>query len=121
MEIFDRRTAHRSDLNVEANVSEDRQQWVRVHVLDISCGGLRFMADREFIIGDNLWFDLYVTSAKRNLTLKVRGEILDELGGQDVMHIYRVEFKEISNEDRINLDELVNYIHNHVEMMLCYR
>jgi len=121
MDIFDRRTAQRSDLNIVACVSEDLEHWVDVHVSDISCGGLRFKTVMRFEIGDILWFDLYITCAMRDLKLQVKGEVIGQLGDHDDMHIYRVEFKEISNADRINLDELVNYIQNHFEMMVCFR
>ena len=121
MEDFDRRTAQRKDLNVVAKVSKNSQEWVDAHVADISCGGLRFQIDRQFTIGDILRFDLYITNVMRDIKLKVKGEVIGELGVKDGMHAYRVEFKEISDEDRINLDELIKYIHNHIDKMVGFK
>jgi len=87
------------------------ERWSDAYVLDIAAGGLLFLTDTSYKMGELLWFDLQIDpmtpGISQKIIMKVKGEIIGDRGVRDGKRSYSVRFAEISNEDRIRIDELV--------------
>ena len=105
--------------SVTASISKDGSaQWHDASVLDIAAGGLLFLTDSSYDKGDSLRFDLSIDPMAPGISqiiqMKVAGTITDDRGIRDGKRAYSVKFTEISNKDRIRIDELVrmtNYMY----------
>jgi len=89
----------------------DTEEWTEVKVPDLAAGGLLFLTDLTFEKGDELWFDLEIDPMTPGIygkiRMKAKGEIRGDRGIRDEKHAYSVEFLEISETDKIRLDELI--------------
>jgi len=90
---------------------DDAQQRNDVVVLDIAAGGLLFLTDVPYETGDLLRFDLHIDpmapGISRKIRMKAKGEVTGDRGVRGGKHAFSVKFTEISNEDRIRIDELI--------------
>jgi hypothetical protein len=90
---------------------DDTEQWVDVQVPNIAAGGLLFLTDIAFELGDVLWFDLQIDPIMPGISgkihMRVKGEIKGDRGMDKGLRSLSVAFTEISKSDRIRLDELV--------------
>ena len=98
--------------SVTSKVSkDDTQQWSDAPVLDIAAGGLLFLTDQPYKIGDLLRFDLYIDpmapGISRTIKMTAKGEITGNRGVRDGKTALSVKFTEISKSDRIRIDELI--------------
>jgi len=100
-------------VNAKICTNEGFGQWADVQVLNIAAGGLLFLTDLTFEKGDKIRFDLLIDpltpGVPMKIPMKVVGEIRDDRGTKSGMRSYSIEFTEISNNDRIRLDELVRH------------
>jgi hypothetical protein len=99
--------------SVTAKVNEDKEagEWADALVLDLAAGGLLFLTHSSYEPGNKLWFDMQIDPMAPGIGGKipmiVRGEIRGDRGMRNGMHAFSVAFTEISQSDRIRLDELV--------------
>ena len=99
--------------SVVAKTSKDKdaETWIDVLVPDVAAGGLLFLADVEYIIGDELWFELRIDpmtpGVYGTIRMVVRGAVRGDRGMRNEKHAYSVVFTEISDGDKIRLDELI--------------
>ena len=98
--------------SVSALVSNvDAQQWSEALVQNIAAGGLLFLTDISYEVGDLLLFDLQIDPMTpgicRKIPMKATGEIVSDRGIKDGKHAFSVKFTDISKEDRIRIDELI--------------
>ena len=93
------------DFCSDAKVSLDGDIWHSAEVYDISAGGLKFLTNVLFDIGEDLWFDLEVPEflAQRE-EIKVKGTICRQ-SDEDGKFLYGVAFSQISPDLQIHLDE----------------
>ena len=96
---------------------DDTELWDEVPVLDIAAGGILFLSDTPYVIGDKLWFSLKIDpmapGIPRKISIKVKGKIVGDRGIRDGKHTFSVKFTEISSCDRIRIDELVRMTSSH--------
>ena len=99
--------------SVNAKVSKDRdaERWLPVEVPNIAAGGLLFLTDMVFNVGDELWVDMMIDPLTPGITGKipmmVQGDITVDRGLVKGLHAYAVRFTVISHSERIRLDELI--------------
>ena len=89
----------------------DAEHWFDVRIPNIAAGGMLFLAEGQYDVGEELWFDMQIDPMTPGITtkipMKVKGEIKSYRGEKDGLHSFSVEFTEILKSDRIRLDELV--------------
>ena len=95
-----------------ARKDADGEKWFDVRIPNIAAGGLLFTTDLTFEVGDVLYYDMKIDPLTPGITttipMKVKGIIRGNRGqDRDGLNSYSVEFLEISNNDRIRLDELI--------------
>ena len=97
---------------ITAQSSNDNEEWTDVKVPNISASGLLFLSNQAFNNGDIVWFKLVIDPllVTPSITCKITasGVVKSVRGEQDGMQLYAVQFKEISQSDQIQLDELVH-------------
>ena len=98
--------------SVEAKVSRDKETWTEVQVPDISAGGLQYLSDQAFTEGETVWFDLSINPLMREVPdmvyVEAKGLVKRVIGANNKVRTYGVEFTEISENERIRLDVLIN-------------
>jgi len=100
---------------VNAIVSGDKNDGagkrVGARVQDIAAGGLLFLTDEPFEVGEELWLELdidpMIPGIYGRIHMEAKGEIRGDRGIRDGRYAYSVEFTEITNENRTRLDELI--------------
>jgi len=108
--------------SVGARISKDSdvKQWFDVRVIDIAANGLLFLTDIMWNVGDMLWFELFIDPIMpgiyEKIQMKVKARIVGDRGIQDSMSAYGVEFAEISEADKIRLDELIRLTNPRTKM-----
>ncbi|MCL2539467.1 MAG: PilZ domain-containing protein [Oscillospiraceae bacterium] len=99
--------------NVRASISEDSEEWFDVQVPDISAGGLQFVTERKYEPSDKLRIKLYIDplmSGSTNPFLVDAALIIRRLrAAPSGRNSYSSEFTEMSNEDKVRLDILINW------------
>jgi len=93
------------DFCSDAKVSLDGDIWHDAQVFDISAGGLKFLTNVLFDIGEEIWFDLEIPEflSKRE-EIKVKGSVCRQ-DNEDGKFLYGVAFSHISPDLQIHLDE----------------
>jgi hypothetical protein len=102
--------ARTDNFSVDAKISANKKEWFRVQVPNIAAGGLLFITDRQYQLGDLLYFDLRIDPRITiiiPISFNIRGEIKHDRGVEAGKHTYAVTFTEITPNDQIRLDELV--------------
>ena len=97
---------------VSAKVAKDESagKWSVVKVSEISAGGLLFHTDTAYQIGDQLWFHLHIDPMIPGIyefEMKVKGEMKHRREHPNGVLDFGVAFVKISDDQRIELDELV--------------
>ena len=101
------RRAYKRDLDFcsDAKVSLDGETWHDAQVFDISAGGLKFLTNILFDIGEDLWFDLEIPEfLSKHQEIKLKGTICRQTN-EDDKFMYGVAFSDITPELQISLDE----------------
>ena len=85
---------------MEAKISEDKETWSDVELLDVSVGGLAFKTDKIYNPKDALWLDVYInpkmlTVSDIHINAKGRVTGIRDIGGS---HAASVEFTEIPQD-----------------------
>jgi len=110
--VNNRRLSQRTNMwNVIAKASEDKKQWISVVIPNISVGGVSFATDKDYEIGDRLWFDLDIDPilpSIQKFKLVVQCEIKNarELDGGIIN--YGTIYCDISNINNARLAELID-------------
>jgi len=90
---------------------ENAGQWFDVLVPDVSSGGLLFLTDLEFMKDDALSFDLQIDPMTPGIygiiRMKAKGAVRGDRGVRNGKRAFSVEFTEMSETDKIRLDELI--------------
>ena len=98
--------------SVEAKVSLDQETWTEVQVPDISAGGLQFLSHDTISEGQSVWFDLSINPLMREVPdmvyVEAKGVVKRAIGANNRVRTYGVEFTEITENERIRLDVLIN-------------
>ena len=106
MESTNRRAYKRDDhFRSEARVSLDGEVWHNGVVYDISAGGLKFMTNIIFDVGEHLWFDLAIPEFLSKHEIKLQGIIRRQEPDEDNRFVYGVSFKDLSADVQISIDE----------------
>ena len=93
------------DFCSDAKVSLDGEIWHDAQVYDISAGGLKFLTNVMFDIGEDLWFDLEIPEfLSHREEIKVKGTICRQ-ANEEGKFLYGVAFTKITPELQIHLDE----------------
>lgn len=87
----------------KALVSENGRIWAHCDVSDLSAGGLKFSGGKCFAIGQNIFFRLVIYSGYSEFTIALSAQIVH---GREMQ--YGVKFLDITKDQRIQLDEIVN-------------
>ena len=99
------------DMVVTAKVSEDAKNWFSASVPNIAAAGLLFLSEKAYKEGDLLWLDLDVNPRLPEMIehfhVKTKALVKNVRKEQDKMNSYGVVFTEISENDRIRLDEMI--------------
>ncbi|MCL2548650.1 MAG: PilZ domain-containing protein [Symbiobacteriaceae bacterium] len=94
-----------------AKISEDKEQWSQVQVIDISAGGLLFHTEDEFEPGTVLWFDLFIDpkmpEIPERIHMEVRARVSSVRQQFEEVNAVGVVFIQISLGDQVRLDELI--------------
>jgi len=94
-------------------VSKDSKEWFEVQVPDISAGGLQLVTDRVFEPDEILCIDLNIdplmSGNPNNFVLKAKLIVKRLISSRADSHTYSAAFSDISNEDKVRLDILVNW------------
>ena len=99
--------------SIVAKVCRDEYtgKWVDVKIPNVAAGGLLFLTEATFEVGETLCFDLLIDPMTPGISgkipMKAKGVVRGDRGMRDGLHAYSVEFTEISKSNRIRLDELV--------------
>ena len=99
--------------SVTAKTSKDKDsyQWSEAQVLDLAAGGLLFLTKMPYEVGDEIWFDLLIDPMTPGfhgtIPMQVKGKIKGDRGTKENMRAFSVAFTEITQSDRIRLDEMV--------------
>jgi len=81
-----------------------------IEILNISRGGLRFKSNEEFEKNDVLWFDLRSTDAHTDLSLSIRGKVVNLYGKNETdSYEYGVKFFHILHWYEMNC--IHNFVH----------
>ena len=88
----------------DTKVSLDGNIWHDVLVYDISAGGLSFLSNIIFDLGEVLWFDLTIPEFLSQNVMKLKGEI-SRIEHEGSRFLYGVAFMDISDDVRIGIDE----------------
>jgi len=98
---------------ISAKIGDDRDaaQWREIKVLDMAAGGMLILTDTPCVIGDEKWFDLLIDpmtpGVRGKIPMMIKGEIKGDRGSRDGLSSFSVAFTDISQSDRIRLDELI--------------
>ena len=110
------RTHQRTDLIINAEVSEDLKNWYAVKSNNISSGGINFSSDKVFNPGTIVTLQISVHCIARELKLHVKARILQNVHNyEETERVYRAEFTNISSKDGTDLDELIQYSENAID------
>ena len=99
--------------SITAKVSRenDSENWFDVKVPNIAAGGALVVTETLFEIGEVIQIDMEIDPVapgfSRKIPIKTKSVVRGDRGTKEGKHIYSVEFKGISNNDRTRLDELV--------------
>ena len=101
--------------SVVAKTSKDGdaepEQWTSVQVPDLAAGGILFLTDITYEKGDSMWFDLQIDpmtpGVYGTIKIKTKGEIKAVRGKREELNAYAVAFLDMTDSDKIRLDELV--------------
>lgn len=83
-------------------LSNDKKSWEGCEVCDLSAGGLKFIGNRHFSIGQFIYVDLTVFSGCSEFRMVLTAQIVH---GVDLE--YGVKFLDISKQHIIQIDEIV--------------
>ena len=90
---------------------ENSNRWSEISVQDIAAGGLLFLAEETYDIGEvviiDMLIDPIVPGVPWTIPMKVTGEVRGDRGMRDGMRAYSVRFTEITKDNKIRLDELI--------------
>ena len=85
-----------------------------VGIINLSRRGLRFRSKNRYKAGDKLWFELRSSDANSELSLSIRGKIVNEYGGEsDSLHEYGVRFFRLLYWYEMNC--IHNYVYSYSE------
>ena len=90
----------------------EKESWFDVRIPNIAAGGLLFLSEKEYALGDVFLFELKIDPLTPGIVttipMSAKGVIRGDRGkSRDGLHSYSVEFIEISKSDKIRLDELI--------------
>ncbi|MCL2693834.1 MAG: PilZ domain-containing protein [Oscillospiraceae bacterium] len=111
MNSNDRRVYKRDgNFTSDAKVSLDGVVWHDASVFDISAGGLKFVTNIIFDVGEDLWFnlELHETFLSSDST-KLKGTIRRHEDDQDGKFVYGVSFKDLCKKIQIGIDENIMF------------
>jgi len=107
-----RRQNQRTNMwNVVAKAGEEKKLWFSVVIPNISVGGLSFITDKPFKVGDRLWFDLDVDPVLPSIDkfkLLIQCEIKNARELDGAIMSYGAIFCDISNATSARLSELID-------------
>jgi c-di-GMP-binding flagellar brake protein YcgR len=111
MELSNNRRAYKRDINFcnDAKVSLDGVIWHDALVFDISAGGVKFITNILFDIGDDLWFELEVPEFLDKQEVVVKGKIRRQENDEQDKFVYGVSFEEMTDAMKINIDESIMF------------
>ncbi|MDR0248658.1 MAG: PilZ domain-containing protein [Oscillospiraceae bacterium] len=99
-----------SNWSVDAKYSKDNHAWLEAEIPNIAAGGLLMLADEGLQKDDEIWVDLIIDpilGPSIPVHIKAKAVVKAERAPQEHKHSYAVVFTDISQEDKIRLDELV--------------
>jgi N-methylhydantoinase A/oxoprolinase/acetone carboxylase beta subunit len=109
METNERRSYQRDEINCDASVSADKENWAAVFVSDLSSSGLQMRVDREFDVGAALWFNVTLYGFSSEFEVMAQGVVRRK---RHVKHyyIYGVSFRGLPIDAKIRIDEMIAYM-----------
>jgi len=98
---------------VDAEISDDGEQWFKVQVSDISAGGLLIRTERTYEKDVEIWIRLYINPIliKRmaeNVSITSKALLISNRGTYNDITSYGAKFKDLSRHDKIRLHELIS-------------
>ena len=107
--------ARTSHWNITAKIREsETEDWRPVEIPNIAAGGFLFHSEKEYKKGDILFFHLDIDTTVigpygpvKDIHMNAKAIIKADRGKHREVHVYAANFKEISTDDQIRLDELV--------------
>jgi Tfp pilus assembly protein PilZ len=111
MELSNNRRAYKRDINFcnDAKVSLDGNIWHDAMVFDISAGGVKFITNIIFDIGDDLWFELEVPDFLSKHEMIVKGKIRRQENDEMGKFVYGVSFEEMTDAMKVSIDENIMF------------
>ena len=99
--------------SIAAKVCKDEYggKWSDVKIPNVAAGGLLFLTEATYEVGETLCFDLLIDPMMPGIAgkipMKAKGVVRGDRGIKEGLHAYSIEFTDISKSNRIRLDELV--------------
>ena len=106
-----------SEPNLSVSIRRKKQsQRQDALLLNISSIGIRFNSAETYDIGEKLWIDIHSNEEKPQLSLSIKGKVINDYGsGDDNLHGYGVKFYRFRFMNEI--ERIHYYVHTHVDLL----
>jgi c-di-GMP-binding flagellar brake protein YcgR len=109
--VQERRVSIRTNLlSVAAKISNDGKNWENVVAVDISVGGLGFVAETEYQAGEKLTLVGTASNFRRDEDISCEAEVAFVGQAPGGKYIYGVRFANMSREQQTSLGIFIDWI-----------